>query len=84
MTTNDEPLKQNYDSNKEKSKIHSNIGSDLQRIRQEEIVFYNYMWYKQLIATHLANILDLLDDETLPWQIYPFLSHFSLHSRVSL
>ena len=44
MTTNDKPLTRNYDSDKEKSEIDSDIrvlklksDSDLQRIRAEEI-----------------------------------------------
>ena len=46
MTTNDKSLARNYDSVKhvQKSAIDSDIGvldSDLQRIRAEEIVFYN-------------------------------------------
>lgn len=41
MTKNDESLMQNYDSNKEKSEMDSNIVSDLQHIRPEEVGFYN-------------------------------------------
>ena len=48
MTTNDKPLTQNFNSDKEKSEIESNISvlkldSDLQRIpaEAEEIAFYS-------------------------------------------
>ena len=57
IRSDDVSLMQNNDSNKEKSEIDSNNVSDLQRIWREEIGFYNSTWNKQLLATHLANIL---------------------------